>query len=77
MSRRPTHVLVASSDGEKLLGEEWITLEQFATFFTWRRTIHFDADGPSGETHDICAKSVQTDGAAPDDVKPADDGVAQ
>lgn len=31
---RPTHVLVATSDGGKLT-EEWITLEAFAKFFRW------------------------------------------
>ena len=30
---RPTHVLIARSDGEKLTGEEWITLEDFAKLF--------------------------------------------
>lgn len=30
---RPTHVLIARSDGEKLVGEEWITLEEFAKLF--------------------------------------------
>lgn len=32
---RPTHVLVGTSDGDKLTGERWITLEDFARLFTW------------------------------------------
>ena len=32
---KPTHVLVAESDGEKLIGEQWITLEDFAKLFTY------------------------------------------
>lgn len=38
--KRPTHVLVARSDGEKLTGEEWMTLEDFAKLFTWGKTMY-------------------------------------
>lgn len=31
---RPTHVLVATSDGERLTGESWMTLEDFAKLFS-------------------------------------------
>ena len=37
----PTHVLVGTSDGEKLTGERWMTLEDFAALFTY------------GETHSV------------------------
>lgn len=43
----PTHVLVGTSDGEKLTGERWMSLEDFAALFTYGETYRGDRNrGP-------------------------------
>ena len=50
----PTHVLVGTSDGEKLTGERWMSLEDFAALFTYGETR--SADGRGWPTRDIRLK---------------------
>ena len=44
---RPTHVLVATSDGEKLTGETWMTLEDFVALFTYGTRWGVNKHGPT------------------------------
>ena len=54
---RPTHVLVATSDGEKLTGETWMALEDFAKLFTYGKTMTIDeATGMMGITQDVLVR---------------------
>ena len=49
--RPPTHVLVGTSDGEKLVGEEYITLEAFLLLLTQAASRGgLGLTGPAGPT---------------------------
>lgn len=50
---RPTHVLAAHSDGEKLTDEHWMTLEDFARLFTYGPTRTKDSQGRWGMRNDV------------------------
>jgi hypothetical protein len=41
----PTHVLVGTSDGEKLTGERWMTLGDFAKLFAPKTVRYMFPDG--------------------------------
>lgn len=57
--KRPTHVMVAYSDGEKLIGERWITLEEFAKLFTYGES--YDKAAVRGESEPNYEIRVRSD----------------